>query len=112
MLSNKQIERIYTELLRDLKPMIENHSGSMSAFCKTYGIDRSNLVKIFSENQDRKSQPDLSVGLFNRISVALGIMPASSAWPADSQVYSLSLKTYLLIDHNSIKDSMLIVSNS
>lgn len=102
----------HTDFLRDLKAMIENKGGSMAKFCRENGIDRSNLVKVFSENEDRKRQPDLSVGMYIRIMVGLGEMDKEDLLPDDSQFHSIPLRIYLSINANKINNSMLAVAYS
>jgi hypothetical protein len=106
MLKPEQVERIYLDTMRDLKGIIETSEGSLAAFCRKYDIDRPNLSRIFSEN----NSSEMSVGMYQRICVALGIIPESAVCNYHVQITNLSLKHYLLIDNNAIRDSINIIA--
>lgn len=106
MLSPEQVERIYIDTMRDLKSLIEQSEGSLAAFCRKHSIDRPNLSRVFSEN----NTSEMSVGMYQKICVALNIIPASAVCNYHVQITNLSLKHYLLIDNNAIRDSINIIA--
>tara|TARA_R110000796_G_scaffold74629_1_gene167797 strand:- start:5382 stop:5693 length:312 start_codon:yes stop_codon:yes gene_type:complete len=94
---------VYSETVEDLRAKIESRYGSVSAFCKSYGIDKFNLYKIFNSTKGQ----EMSVGLFARIMTALGVQGLEA-----SHTSALSLKQYLEIDNNAVLKSILAVKFS
>lgn len=127
MLTRSQAERIYKDLIINLRGEIEAHvnpakyqllrgieakpegnstldyQAGVAAFCRAYGISRPNLVSCLTE------QRTLSVGLFQRIAIALGQLAADKQ-NDDAVLQNLSLVTFLMIDGNAIKDAILLLS--
>lgn len=118
MLNLATAERIYKDLIINLRGEIEAHVNpelyqpgqngeqyqtGTAAFCRAYGISRTNLVSCLTGKRT------LSVGLYQRIAVALGTLAPSSYSP-EATLQNLSLVTFLLIDSNGIKDSILITA--
>lgn len=96
-------ETIYTETIEDLRAKIESKYEAVSKFCTVHDIDKYNLYKIFSRN----NKSEMSVGLFARISTALGVKGLENVTSS-----SLSLKQYLEIDNNAILKSILLIKFS
>lgn len=92
----------YTHTLVELKCLIENEFGSVLNFCNKTGIDRPNLVRTFS----RFNGKDMSVGLFVRCAVALGLMEDDLGNSEEPQLLNLTLRNYLKIDPIAVWSSM------
>jgi hypothetical protein len=74
-----------------------------SAFCRTYGIDRSNLVKCLGGHRE------MSVGLYQRIAVALGKLDAAQATD-EAVLLNLPLRVWLMMNHDALKNSIMVVN--
>jgi hypothetical protein len=74
-----------------------------SAFCRTYGIDRSNLVKCLGGHRE------MSVGLYQRIAVALGKLDAAQATD-EAVLLNLPLRVWLMMNHDAIKNSLMVIN--
>jgi len=104
-------DKIYTNTIQELRGFIEGHvydadkEPSVAGFCKAYGIDRSNLVKCL------QGQREMSVGLYQRIAVALGLMGKEHACE-DVFLFNVPLRMYLRINHDSVKNSIMMVNFS
>jgi hypothetical protein len=94
----KNIDKIYTKLLEDLRYKIESEHGSIAKFCKENNMCRFNLSKVFNRHQE------LSVSHYIRICVALGALGPGHNIDVDT---NLTLKDYLRIDHHSVIQSIL-----
>lgn len=105
MLKPEHIDRIYIDLIRDLKAIIQS-KGTILGFCAKHKINRPNLMAVFSENNSK----EISVGLYQRVCIALEIIPDTCVSSEHSSLFNLSLKQYLLIDNNAIRDSINIIS--
>ena len=92
----------YSHTLVELKCLIENEFGSVLNFCNVSKIDRPNLVRTFS----RFNGKDMSVGLFVRCAVALGLMVDDNANGEEAQLLNLTLRNYLKIDAIAVWSSM------
>ena len=122
MLTPAQAELIYTQQISHLAREIDNHENpsyakfpenhayagdyitGIAPFARAYGIDRSNLNKILMGHRE------LSVGLFQRIAVALGDMQPHQICTA-AILQNLSLKTFLMIDGHAINSAMQLVAS-
>ena len=105
-LTDKQIEQVYHCTLVQLKKRIIDKYGDLSKFSRETGINRTSIVKQFSEN----TAHDMSIGFYYRLSIALGIIKASDVNPAllDSLI---PLKAYLMINNNTIMHSLTLIAN-
>jgi hypothetical protein len=110
MLTAAKATEIYEDTIRDLRAAIEAHvtpsgKNSTKAFCEAYDINRANLVRCLTGNNGR----ELSVGLFQKISQHLGILPAATI--VDNEAfYNISLKAYILINNNAIYSAILTLN--
>jgi len=77
--------RIYQNLIEDLRGLIVAKYGSISAFCVKEGVSRQNLTECFQGRQD------ISVGLFSRISAALNVVGG----PPSAVECAVSLRDYI-----------------
>lgn len=103
--NEKLNERIYKDVIQDLRLLIETKFGSVRKFSIETGIDRFNLSKIFSENHKN----EMSIGTFVRICQGLGL---TNSMLVDSHNVNsdISLKHYLSIDNNLILKLLLKIS--
>lgn len=107
MIDKETADILYTETLRDLRMAIEVHEcpngrgPSIQAFCESYGIARSNLFHCFA------GKGDLGVGLYMKIANILGLLGTEYLVLKNLPVYNISLRWFLMIDANSVKDSMI-----
>lgn len=96
-----KFDKIYNELMKDLRWLIMNEFGSLEKFCRENGLNRSNLSCVFNGKQT------MSVGLYLKIASSLnavGLPPT-----VFSNLYHLSLKEYLQAPHDAIRNSLLLV---
>lgn len=98
---------MYEDTLADLRAIIESEYNSVAAFCASHGIDRFNLSKCWPE--EGKKPKDMSVGLYLRICIGLGILSADAV-AKDQLNYSLSLRDYIVIDNNAVMKSLLLIN--
>jgi hypothetical protein len=110
MIRIEALDIIYRDTIQDLKSLIEVHvcpngKSSIKAFAEFYGIDRSNLNKCLNGTNGQ----ELSVGVFQRCCLALGLMHQNQVYDCKA-LMNLSLKSYLMIDNNAIKDSILMIN--
>lgn len=93
-------DRIYENLLEELRGQIVSRFGSISKFCAEKGVSRQNLTECFQGRQD------MSVGLYSRIAsslIAVGESPTTNS-------SSASLREYLRIDHDQVMKSVIMLS--
>lgn len=92
----------YDETIEMLKMQIAAYEGpegkGMAGLCKEMKIDRSNLDRALSPNNER----ELSVWLFIRICQHLGHWPDSVAYTATPQHEKVSLRVLLSIPKEAI----------
>lgn len=91
------IDKIYSEILENLRLRIVSEYGSIAKFCDKNDVSKYNLSRVFC------GRHLLSVSLYVRINESLGVLRRGSNIPFDS---SLTLKEYLCIDHASVIQSM------
>jgi len=92
------IDRMYTDTIEDLRGVITDKFGSIKKFCETEGMpEETNLSRIFS----KKSNRCMSIGLYIRILIALGLVD-KDAIIGETLDLKLSLKLYLKIDHTAV----------
>lgn len=108
--------RIYNQTITDLHTQIKNHHSpqpdgttktGIAAFAEAYGLSRQNLQKTFALGQN-----SLSVGVYIRILVGLGILDKSYLQGTDATEFTLSLKLYLQLNHNLLLSSVMAVRNA
>ena len=119
MINAATAAKIYSALIDSLKLEIPAHINrelyqpgqngeefqtGTAAFCRAYGINRTSLVRALSGNNER----ELSVGLYQRIAVALGYLAPQEN---DTELERLSLRVALRMDGNAIKDSIITINN-
>jgi hypothetical protein len=106
MIDKDTADLMYAETLRDLRSAIETHElpdqtgPSIQAFCKYYGIARSNLFHCFA------GKGDLGVGLYMKIASILGLIKDDYVVLKNLPVHNISLRWFLLLDSSAVKDSM------
>lgn len=128
MLTTQQAEQIVTALLEPLSGAVRAHINpetyqrwpeghaqageyitGMSAFCRAYGIDRTNLTKCLPTLDRSTPTRRISVGLFQRIAVALGHMRPENLY-MDAELQNLSLVSMLKIDGFAVRDAVMIIT--
>lgn len=96
-----KFDKVYSELMENLRRMIETEFGSLQNFCREKQLSRQNLSSVFSGKQS------MSVGLYLKITSSLdavGGMPT-----VYSNLYHLSLREYLQAPHDDIMKTILLV---
>jgi hypothetical protein len=106
-------DKIYTNTIEELRGFIDSHkneahgmtgdTSQISAFCRAYSIDRSNLTKCIN------GQREMSVGLYQRVAVALGILSADQACN-EQMLLNVPLRMYLMMNHDAIKNSIMMLN--
>ena len=93
----KKSDKIYCEIIENLRSSIVTKSGSVSKFCAENNMSRFNLSAVFNGHQS------LSLSLYIRINESLGVLR-----PGHNKEFSstLTLQEYLGLDHGSILQSM------
>lgn len=100
-------DRIYSGILEELRGYIEAHecpsSGrkSVKAFCEEYGINRPNLVFTLNGNKD------ISLGLFIRLCVALGLMNDEDQLATSGELDTMPLRMYLKVNYSTVLKTVL-----
>jgi hypothetical protein len=92
------IEKIYSEILENLRLKIVSEYGSIARFCRENGFCKYTLSKVFNRSQN------LSLTHYIKILVSLSVLPSDSNTNFDA---NLTVIDYLKIDHNSISQSFL-----
>jgi DNA-binding phage protein len=105
--SLSQYDAAYLDTITGLKAAILKKFGNVKAFCDVTGLDRPNLSRAFSSSNDK----DVSVGLYIRCVVGLGLMPKSAVDSEDDQLLNLTLRNYLKIDTMAVWRSILSLAN-
>jgi len=96
----KNTDKIYTEMLDNLRCKIVSDFGSISAFCRENGFCKFTLSKVFNRSQN------LSLTQYIKILVSLNMLPSDSNTNFNA---NLTVIDYLKIDHNSVSQSFLNV---
>jgi len=94
----KNIDKIYSEILENIRLKIVSDFGSISCFCRKNGFSNHTLSRVFNRSQN------LSLTQYIRILVSLGILTPGVNTDFDA---NLTVIDYLKIDHNSISQSFL-----
>lgn len=115
MIDKATADKIYNETVQNLYGLIQGHvipgrlnkageqaEGSIKGFCDHYGIDRPNMMRVFNTNNAK----DISVGLFQRCSFALGFMKQDECYD-EAAIMNLSLRHFLRIDQGAVKDAIM-----
>jgi hypothetical protein len=97
----------YYSVLQNIRQAIGAEYESDAQFCREAGIDKFNLSKCWPKTGDGLAAPakEMSVGLYSRICLALGILDNCEV--SDEQlVMDSSLRDYLLVNNFGIVRSM------
>lgn len=94
----KNIDKIYIEILENIRLKIVSEYGSISKFCKEKGFCKYTLSRVFNKSQN------LSLTHYIKILVTLEVLPSDSNTNFDA---NLTVIDYLKIDHNSVSQSFL-----
>ncbi|GEM_PF-4081208 len=96
-----KFDKVYDELMLNLRRLIEAEFGSLQNFCREKQLSRQNLSSVFSGKQS------MSVGLYLKIINSLdGVGGSPTVY---SNLYHLSLKEYLQAPHDNIMKTILLV---
>lgn len=98
---------LYEDTLKDLRSIIESEFGTVAKFCTVSDISRFNLSRCWPE--EGKKPKDMSVGLYLRICIALGIMDKGVV-TGEQLDFSMSLRDYLVIDNNAVMKSVILIN--
>lgn len=107
-------DKVYQQTMDTLALLVSQHhcpdgTASIRSFCKAYKIGRANLTASLA----RKPGHDMSVGVFLRVCLALGILSDAGLTPGGQPTASLiSLRQYLEIDNTTLTRALLEVSFS
>lgn len=105
--------KIYNQVIADLHSQISSHPSptpeggtkqSIAAFALAYGLSRQNLQKVFTLGTN-----SVSVGVYIRILIGLGHLPADYLQGLDAAEFDLPLRLYLCLNHNLLTSSLLAV---
>lgn len=100
-------DKVYQEILSALRGFIEGHEcpsngkKSVQAFCTEYGINRPNLVFTLNGNKD------MSVGLFMRVCVPLGLIEDEGQLALAGQLDTMPLRLYLKVNYSHVMKAVL-----
>lgn len=92
------IDKIYVEILENIRLKIISDYGSIAQFCRENGFCKYTLSKVFQRSQN------LSLTHYIKILVSLGVLPSDSNADFDA---NLTVIDYLKINHNLVNQSFL-----
>ncbi|MDD5597258.1 MAG: hypothetical protein PHV82_04900 [Victivallaceae bacterium] len=92
------IEKIYAELLENIRLKIVSEYGSIAGFCRENGFCNTTFSKVFNRSQN------LSLTYYIKILASLGVLPSDSNTDFDA---NLTVIDYLKINHNLVTQSFL-----
>lgn len=108
MPKSQYLDRIYFDLMDDLKGRIEATYGSVREFCNKAGIDRANLVKALTNYR----RHEISIGTYIKVCQELGIVNKQAITGNGISVNNIKLRDYLKIDNNQIWQSIVLINFS
>jgi|GEM_PF-5839864 len=106
--------KIYEQTMDALTDFVTTHhcpegEPSIRNFCRTYKIGRQNLTASLA----KKPGHDMSVGVFLRVCLHLGLLKDSGLTPeGQSFRSSISLRQYMEIDNTALRGAILGVNLS
>lgn len=105
--TEEQLDNLYNNLIFQLRLRVEEQFDSITNFAKITGIRRDTMSKVFSTN----IKQDMSMGMYMRILVGLGMIKADSV--TKRQLESLvTLKDYIALPGDTISMSITIINNN
>lgn len=101
------VERMYNQMLQDLKSVIEDGHGTLAGFVKAEaakgnGFELRNLYRVFSETNAQRMSLELYVRLCSSVGIGGARMSGQRIGASN-----ISLIDYLLIDNDIILKSFL-----
>ena len=102
---------IYEETIKDMQSMIIGKYGSVLKFCEQTGVDRFNLSKVFTAIKKENNTKSMSIGLYFRICVELGMMERALVDPAIFE-FDMPLRDYMLVDNNQVMRTIIMFNRN